>query len=241
MSRTVCIVQARMTSTRLPGKVMLPLAGVPVLARMLERVKRIPGLDAICVCIPDGEAHQPLVDLCGRLNGIIVTRGPEQDVLRRYAIAAKETGATTVMRVTSDCPLLDPEISGTVLAMKRSSGTPCARTLADSGYPIGFDTEVFDAAALFAADDEATAADEREHVAPFIWRRPERFPVVQLGRLPDRRSWRLSVDYREDYDLVGKIYDDLYPANPHFNFAAIERLLLARPELPAINSGVGKA
>jgi spore coat polysaccharide biosynthesis protein SpsF len=241
MSRTVCIIQARMTSTRLPGKVLLPLASAPALARMLERVKRIPGLDAVCVCIPEGSAHQPLVDVCRQLGGVMVTRGPEQDVLRRYAIATEETRATTVMRVTSDCPLIDPQVSGAVLSMKLISSAPCARTSGTSGFPLGLDTEVFDAEVLLAADREAVAPDEREHVGLFIWRRPDRFPVVQLDRVPDRRVWRLTLDYREDYDLISKIYDQLYVADPKFGFSAIESLLLERPDLVAINAHVGKA
>lgn len=238
MMRTVAIVQARMTSTRLPGKLLLDLAGAPVLQRMLERVRRIAGLDAVCVCVPEGAEHDSLVELATAMPGIAVTRGPEHDVLKRYLIAAEHTGADRIMRITSDCPLLDPAASASVLAVQAAAGTAYARTAFNSGWPLGLDTEVFLTKTLRIADVEAADPYEREHVTPFIWRRPDRFAATYVDRWPDRRAWRLTLDYRQDYDLIRAIYDALYPGSPDFDFTRIEDLLLSRPELLAINATV---
>lgn len=231
----VAIVQARMTSSRLPGKVMKPLAGAPLIRRMVERVLRIEGLDRVVVALAEGPAHDPVI---GALQGMDVTivRGSEDDVLARYAIAARASGAVTVMRLTSDCPLLDPETSATVLTAygdARRSGIRYARTSAESGYPHGFDTEVFDSAALFEAEEKATERFDREHVTPYIRTRPDRFPAVIVDTKPDRRRWRLTVDTEQDYQLAAGIYDALYPRRPNFGYADIIALFEARPDLRA--------
>lgn len=237
--RTVCIIQARMTSTRLPGKVMLPLAGRPLLERVAERVARTPGVNAVCIAIPEGAVHQPLA-VAAKAAGCIVVEGPEHDVLRRYRLAADATGADIVMRVTSDCPFVDPGICGAVLAVASVQGAPYVRTAIDTGYPLGLDVEVVTASALRAADAEAVDPFEREHVLPFVWRRPERFGCLMLDRRPDRRSWRLTVDQPEDYALAQAIYDAAWPQRKDFDFVWLERLLLSRPDILAMNSHIEK-
>jgi spore coat polysaccharide biosynthesis protein SpsF len=237
--RTVCIIQARMTSTRLPGKVMLPLAGRPMLERAAERAARTPGVDAVCIAIPEGSAHQPLADVANAA-GWIVARGAEHDVLRRYCVAADLSGADVVMRVTSDCPFIDPAVCAAVLAARRAQNVPYARTAIDTGFPIGLDVEVVTAAALREADAEAADPYEREHVSPFVWRRPERFGCLVLDRRPDRRNWRLTVDQPEDYRLAQAIYNEAFPQTPQFDFPWIERLLQSRPDMLEINAHIAK-
>jgi spore coat polysaccharide biosynthesis protein SpsF len=168
---------------------------------------------------------------------VTVARGPEDDVLRRTLVAAETTGATTLVRVTSDCPYLDPDVSGAVLAAADAAGVPYARTAFRSGYPLGFDTEVVRTDALRVADAEATDPYEREHATPFIWRHPERFPCIWLDHLPDLRSWRLVVDAQEDYELAETVYDEL---GPGFRLAQLETLFADRPELLAINRDVAQ-
>lgn len=233
--RTVAVIQARMTSTRLPGKVLKPLAGAPLLTRFLERVRRIAGLDAICVALPEGDAQAPLADLVAGMGDISVVRGPEDDVLRRFAIAAEATDAAAIVRITSDCPLFDPAVSGAVIAAFHAAGAPYARTAPGTGFPHGFDTEVFTAGALAAADREADDPYEREHVTPFLLRRPDRFPALHLDRKPDLRSWRLTVDTEADYALASAVYDALYDTDPAFGLAAMAALFAARPNLLDIN------
>jgi len=231
--RAVVTIQARMTSTRLPGKVMLPLGSGTVLDCVLRRARRIPGIDLVCLAVPDGAEHQPIIDVAASYDDISVVHGPEDDVLRRYAIAAKATNAEIVVRVTSDCPLIDPDISGTVLAAARATNA-CARTSFETGFPLGLDTEAIPAEWLLEADAEATEPDEREHVSPFIWRRPDRYPVTYIDRRPDRRSWRLTIDTVEDYELIRAVYDALGQSDPCFEFDAVEEFLNEHPELVAL-------
>jgi spore coat polysaccharide biosynthesis protein SpsF len=231
----VAIVQTRMTSSRLPGKVLKPLAGAPLIRRMVERVLRIEGVDRVVVALAEGAAHDPVI---GALDGIdvAIVRGSETDVLARHAAAARATDAATVMRITSDCPLLDPGVSALVLtayADARGSRVRYARTSAQSGFPHGFDTEVFDAAALYEAERLASDPYEREHATPFIWRRPDRYPAVILDTKPDRQHWRITVDTEADYRLASAIYDALYPENPNFGYDDIIALFEARPDLRA--------
>jgi len=238
----VAVVQARMTSSRLPGKVLKPLAGAPLIRRVLERILRIEGMDAVVVALAEGAAHDAVIPALDGLN-VMVVRGSETDVLARSAAAARAAKAATVMRITSDCPLIDPEVSARVLAAYvagRPSGIRYARTAFDSGYPLGFDTEVFDAEALYEAEAQASDPYEREHATPYIWRRPKQFPATIVDAQPNRRHWRLVVDTLDDYRLASAIYDALYPRNPNFGLAEIAALFAARPELLAINAHVEK-
>jgi len=240
LAPVVAVVQTRMTSTRLPGKVMKNLAGAPLIRRMLERVLRIDGLDKVVVALAEGAPHDPVCEAVAGLP-VMVVRGSEQDVLTRSAMAARAAGAGTVMRITSDCPLVDPCVSASVLAAYQAaqgSGIRYARTGIESGFPLGFDTEVFPAAALYEADEFATDPYEREHVSPYIWRRPDLHPAMILDAKPDRRHWRLVVDTPEDYRLMTAVYDALYPIKPTFGFAELIALFTEQPALLDINAHI---
>lgn len=232
--RAVVIIQARMTSTRLPGKVLLPLGSATVLDSVLRRAARVPGVELVCVAVPEGVAHEPIVDVVRSYPEVAVTRGPEGDVLGRYAMAAKRVGADFVVRITSDCPLIDPAISGSVLAAAVATDG-YARTNVETGYPHGLDTEALPVRLLEEADIEATEAFDREHVTPFIWRQPQRFPAVYLDRRPDRRDWRLTLDTPADYELMIRLWPLLGDAPEQCSFPTLERVLRERPELLAIN------
>jgi spore coat polysaccharide biosynthesis protein SpsF len=235
--RAVAVIQARMSSTRLPGKVMLPLAGLPVLAHVVARARLIEGLDTICVAIPDSGDQQALVDYVDSEPDVVLAVGPEQDVLRRYVIAAEKTNADTVLRITSDCPLFDPAIAGAVLgAAARTGGY--VRTAFTSGVPLGFDVEAASVGLLNVADLEAIDPYQREHVTPFIWQQPERFSAIFIDRLPDLRSWRLTLDEPEDYELMQCLFEVHGANDPAFGLLKIERLLTDHPELLQINAGV---
>lgn len=234
---TVAVIQARMTSTRLPGKILLPLAGKPILTRVIERTRAIAGIDTIVVAIPDGPAHEPVAALCKTL-GAPVAHGPEQDVLKRTLMAAEAHGAKTVVRLTSDCPFLDPRASAAIVAAFHASGAAYASNAMESGYPLGFDTQVTSLKALREADAEATDLYEREHVTPFLWRRPERYPALYLDHHPNLRHWRLVVDTKDDYEMARRVYDELTPHDALFGLDALRGLFAKRPDLLALNAQV---
>jgi spore coat polysaccharide biosynthesis protein SpsF len=236
-SRTVAVIQARMTSTRLPGKVLRSLFGAPLLVRVVERVRRIEAVDEIVIAVPDGEAHEPIVALA-KQHGFRTARGPEDDVLHRTRSAAEDARAQIVMRITSDCPFIDPGVSTAVLAAFRAAKVSYAATAMSSGFPIGLDTELMTIDALRAADQEARDPYEREHATPFIWRQPRRFSAIYLDHRPDLRSWRLAVDAPEDLLLAEAVYAALYPAKPAFELADICQLFARQPQLLELNRGI---
>jgi len=165
--RTVAILQARMTSSRLPGKVMADLGGQPMIVAMLGRLRRARRLDAVMVATTVNAADDPVADAV-RAAGAVVFRGDEHDVLGRYAAAAEAAGADTVVRVTGDCPLIDPAVVDDVLALFADSDCDYASNVMQRTFPDGLDTEVFTRAALVRADAEVADAFLREHVTTYI-------------------------------------------------------------------------
>ncbi len=228
---TVAIIQARTTSSRLPGKVLLELAGKPVLVHIVERARRISGLDRVSVAIPEGEAQRPLADLVETLDGVVLARGPEEDLTRRFAIAAELTGAATIVRLYADCPAVDPAAASALLAAYRAAGVPFARICADSGYPEGFELQVISIQALLRADREARDADDREMLDTFFIRQPERFPAISLQYRPVLSSILLLLDTPGDYEKLQRVFDRLYRQNPEFGLSEIEFMAKQSPEL----------
>lgn len=216
-----------MTSSRLPGKVGLDLGRGTVLDHVIHRVKQTQGVDAICLAVPHGTVHDPILAMAERHPEVRVSRGPEDDVLERTALAAVACNADRILRVTSDCPLFDPDVGAEVLRLHAERGVAFASTALESGYPIGLDAEVFDRAALEEARRLATDPYEREHVTPWLWRRPERVSAAYLDRKPDRRHWRLAVDTAEDLEVIRRIVDAFADSTPRFE--EIEAWLLCQP------------
>ncbi|MGY6216722.1 cytidylyltransferase domain-containing protein [Methylolobus aquaticus] len=237
------VVQARMTSTRLPGKVLMELGGQPLLLRMLERLQRVRTPHCIVVATTTDAEDDPIERLCFR-HGIAVYRGHPTDLLDRHYRAAQALGGGAVAKIPSDCPLIDPVIVDRVLARFAQRDCDYASNLHPATYPDGNDVEVMGFEALQAAWHEADLPMEREHTTPFIWERPERFRLANLvwqdaqGRaMPDRSmSHRWTVDYPEDYRLVSAVFDELYPVNPLFGPSEIVALLDRRPDIAALNA-----
>ncbi len=232
---TAAIIQARHTSTRLPGKVVMPLAGVAVLTHIVERAKRIEGIDAVCITVPDGPGQEPLVALTEELakqsDTVHLSFGPEEDLVKRYAIAAEQLAADTVMQLWGDCPLIDSAVAGALLAAYRRAGVPFATIPDDSGYPEGVEAFVMSTEAILTADREATDPEEREAFHLFFSRQPERFPSIHLNRKPNRHALKVLLDTEDDYRRLSQIFDALYPRNPVFGIDEIEALAEERPEL----------
>ena len=234
---TLIIVQARMTSTRLPGKVLLPLAGEPMLTRLVERLRRVQRADGIVIATTTNATDDPIAALCAQL-GVPCHRGSEHDVLSRYADAARLHGADVVVRITSDCPLIDPALIDQVIATHEEGSSDYVSNMLPPTWPYGMAVEVFSAAALAQAHAEATQAAEREHVTPFIYWHPERYRLRNVASPVNLSQHRWTVDTPEDYELVSRLFDHLMPTHPHFTQADVLALLDHYPDWIAINQHI---
>lgn len=194
-----------MGSSRLPGKVLADLGGRPVVQHVVSRAAAIDGVDDVVLAIPEGADDDPL-DAAARGLDVRVLRGDATDVLSRYYAAAQLTNADAIVRVTADCPLLDPEISGRVVARFHAGGADYVSNIHPPTFPDGYDTEVISRAALETAWREASDPYEREHVTPFIWKQPGRFRVANVSDVEDRSSWRLTLDTPADLERLRSIW-----------------------------------
>lgn len=230
------ILQARVSSTRLPGKVLMPLLGQPMLARQIERVWHARMVGELIVATSTDPSDNALAALCAAL-GVTCYRGQLTDVLDRYYQAALPLQPTHVVRLTGDCPLADPEVIDRVIGEYLASGCDhVSNGAAPASFPDGLDVEVFRFAALEQAWREAQLPSEREHVTPFIYKHPERFRLGQVRAETDLSHLRWTVDEPADFALVQAIYEALYPTKPAFGTQDILRLLQARPELATMNT-----
>jgi len=238
--RVVAISQARMTSTRLPGKVLMPAAGRPLLAHHLERLSRTPGLDAVVLATTVNATDDPVVE-CAQSLGVAVFRGDEQDVLGRFAGAAALAGADLVVRVTADCPLIDPALVGRLIVAFQEDQPLDYLSIDSTRYPRGLDAEIFPRRLLDEAAANAADPAEREHVTPYIYRRPDRF---RLGTalVPDApvepADQRWCVDEPADYELVRRLLEALVPSNPCFGWQDCCKTLRDHPDWVDINRSV---
>lgn len=239
--KTVIINQARMTSTRLPGKVLKTVLGKPLLQYQLERLQQVKSADAIVVATTTNAEDDPIVELCKQLK-ISCYRGSEFDVLSRYAEAAKIYAADAIVRVTSDCPLIDPAVVDQIIQLywqnypKYDYVSNCLKR----SYPRGMDTEVFNAEVLQIAHKESQSTFEREHVTPFIYRQPQRYCLGDLIYREDQSQHRWTVDTPEDFELVKKILEGLYPQQPEFSLQDCLDLVENHPDWSTINASVAQ-
>ena len=229
------IVQARMGSTRLPGKTLMDLAGRPLLGHLVDRARRIPGLDAVVVATTDRPADRAILDFAAA-EGLPVYAGSENDVLDRFHQAADRFGVSVVVRVTPDCPLLDPTVAGLVLKrfLDAGGGLDYASNTQPPTFPDGQDTEVFSAAALARAWREARLPSEREHVTPYIWKHPDRFRLASVRHAEDLSALRWTVDEPADLDFVRAVHARL-GAQGTFGMEDVLALLRREPALLEIN------
>jgi spore coat polysaccharide biosynthesis protein SpsF len=231
----VSAIQARMGSTRLPGKMMRKVAGRPMIDWVVGRVRRIPNVDNVVVATSILEREAPLVEHLNE-EEVPLVRGPEKDVLARYMQAMETYKADAVVRLTGDCPLLMPEVSGRVIQAFLEEKCDYASNTIERTYPRGLDTEVLSPGALRNADAEATEVADREHVTRYIRRRPDCFSLCSVTADQDRSDLRWTVDEEADLKLVRKIYGELEGMD--FGYHDVLQLLEAHPEWTDINRGV---
>ncbi len=224
-----------MGSSRLPGKVMMPLAGRTVLAHVMERCRAIRGADVVCCATTDAPEDDAIAEEAKRC-GVEVFRGSATDVLARYHGAAQTVGADTVMRVTSDCPLIDPDICARVLALRIERGAVYAANNMPPSWPHGLDCEAFEASALAEAARVARAPYEREHVTPWL-RTQDGISRANLeGPGGDLPQLRWTLDYPEDMRFFEALFEHLPPSPPHAGMTEVLDVLSRRPELSEINA-----
>jgi len=265
MPKIVAIIQARMGSSRLPGKVLLDIAGKPMIQHVIERTRRAETLDVVMVATTTDEADRPIADFCVSL-GIPCTRGSQHDVLDRYYQAAKGHGADIIVRITADCPLIDPGLVDQTVRLITEYRLPktdfaCNRLPPPftRSFPIGLDVEACTFAALERAWRDARQPFHREHVMPYLYEgvsltvqdglpntehrwlatgtSPRGFRIAQLHHEPDYGSLRWTVDTPEDLGFVGEVFSRFKKRND-FSWQEVLRLWQMEPGLARINAGV---
>ena len=236
--KIVAIIQARMGSTRLPGKMLMKLAGKPVVQQVYERVVAIQGIEEVILATTTDAKDDLLVDHCQK-TGISVFRGSPDDVLDRYYQAAKQESADIVMRVTGDCPFLDPVESGKVLRLFLDDGQCDYASNVDPPFlPDGLDTEVISFAALQRAWQMARDISDREHVTLFIRRHPDIFCLKSLKGQLDLSLHRWTLDEERDYDFLNAVAVRLEEKGKFGCLNEILELLAADPGLLEINRDI---
>lgn len=235
--KVVCIIQARMGSTRLPGKIMLDLCGKTVLGHIIERVKKVENIDEIVVATTTKEDDILIVEETLKY-GVKVFRGSEEDVLSRYYYAAKENEADVVVRITSDCPLIDPEVTQKTIDyyLRNKDNFDYVSNTLERTFPRGLDTEVFSFKQLEVAYSKAKEKYQREHVTPFIYENSNN--IFYYKNDIDYSKYRWTLDTKEDFELISKIYEELYKEQHDFYFKDIIELFRIKPELFNINSHI---
>lgn len=239
MPEVACIVQARTGSTRLPGKVLKTLAGRPMLSHLIERLKEAVTLDTIVIATTHLPQDDPIVALAEQ-HRVAWYRGSQEDVLGRYAGAAEMVNAEVVVRITSDCPLIDPVTVDNVVRYFLAHEYDYVAAGVGSGFPRGLDTEVCTREALMKAHRLAEDAPFREHVTLYIHRHPEIFRLASYPAPPELHhpDWRLCVDEEDDFRLVEEIYKRLYRPGSPMDIREVVRLLENEPQLLQINAHV---
>lgn len=238
--KIVAIVQARMASARLPGKVLADIEGEPMLAREVERVLRAEFVHRLVIATTNETEDEPIVDLC-RDRGFEFYRGSSLDVLDRYYQAARLHNAEIVVRLTGDCPLIDPGLIDQTIADFRAAEPPvdfaANRLPTEKSFPVGTDTEVCSFAALERAWSEATQPHHREHVMPYLYEDPERFRILLVRSDTDYSHYRWTVDTEQDLELVRQVFAYFGRLND-FAWTEVLDLFEAQPELMSLNAGV---
>lgn len=234
-----CIVEARMNASRLPGKVLMDLAGKPSLLRQIERIQRSRFIDTVVVASTTNPDDDQIFDLL-REQDIPCYRGSEQDVLERVSQTAQHYKLDVVVEITGDCPLVDINESDHVIERYLEGGYDLVANNLLRSYPIGMDTIVMSNRVLQESAQLATDLAHREHVCLYLYEHPfdYNFSNIEAPRFLRDPKLRMTLDTPEDYQFIGRVYEELYPANPEFDLYDIMRLINRQPELRQITAGI---
>jgi len=237
---TVIVVQARMSSSRLPGKVMLPILGKSLLCRMTERLKMIKHPAVIVIATSEEASDEVIEDEANKIN-IPIFRGSLNNLLDRHFQAAKKHNAGIVLKIPSDCPLIDPRIIDHVLDFyfENEGEYDYVGNLHPATYPDGNDVEIMTMACIEKAWHEAERPLELEHTTPYIWENPDKFRIGNVAWESGKdysMSHRFTIDYEADYQFIKRVFEELYPVKPGFSCQDILDLLEIKPEIYELNA-----
>ena len=235
----VTVIQARTSSSRLPNKVLFPLCGEPLLIQMVERVKKAKFAGTVIVATSNDTSDNIISSLC-HTNNIKCFRGSIDDLLDRHYKVAIQYGANAVVKIPSDCPLIDPDIIDKVIEyyIDNHPSFDYVSNLHPASYPDGNDVEIMSFRALESAWEEAERQLEREHTTPYIWENPDKFTIGNVTwetGMDFSMSHRWTIDYEEDYQFINQVYNELFPKNRSFGINDILKLLNDKPELRLVN------
>lgn len=237
--KKVAIIQARMSSTRLPGKVLKEVLNKPLIMYQIERIAKTKLIDDIVVATTMNKADKPIIDLCvsKKINHFC---GSENNVLSRYYLAAKKYSADIVIRLTADCPLIDPMIVDKVIKyfIEKYDRYDYVSNIFQRTYPRGMDTEVFSFKLLEETYLKAKTDYEKEHVTPYIYNNPQIYSIANISNSCDLSGIRLTVDTIEDFQLIQLIIETLFPNNSNFSLNNIIEFLEKNPDLRKINQHI---
>ena len=239
--KVVIVVQARMSSSRLPGKVLLPILGKSLLYRMIERLQMIRHEATIVIATSDSE-QDDIIQTEAENIGVPCFRGSLTNCLDRHYQAGKQYNADVVIKIPSDCPLIDPRIVDEVLDyyFAHPGEYDFVNNLHPATFPDGNDVEIMTMACIEKAWREASRPLELEHTTPYIWENPDKFRIANITWSAGKdysMSHRFTIDYPEDYQFIKRVYEELYPQKPNFSCDDILALLEAKPEIYQINAG----
>lgn len=237
--KVVCIIQARMGSSRLPGKVMKKICGKSVLQHDIERIRLVENIDDIVIATTNKSIDNEIVEEAKRLN-VKYFRGEEQDVLSRYYNSAKENNADIIVRITSDCPLIDFNVTKdtiNLLLYNMDKYDYVSNTL-ERSFPRGLDTEVFKWSVLEEINYKAINKNDREHVTKYIYENPHIYRLGSYTNKIDLSKYRWTLDTEEDFKLISIIYEELYYKNENFKISDILNLMESKTTLFEINKNI---
>jgi spore coat polysaccharide biosynthesis protein SpsF len=239
-NKIVIVVQARMSSSRLPGKVMLPILGETLLFRMIERLKRVKYPVQIVVATSKRSDDIAIVNEAIKAN-VSYYQGSLSNLLDRHYQVGRNMGADVVLKIPSDCPLIDPAVIDRVLDYfyENEQRFDFVSNLHPATYPDGNDVELMTMECLEKAWHEASRPLELEHTTPYIWEHPDKFSIGNVlweTGLDYSMSHRFTIDYREDYDFIKRVFEELYPQKPDFDLTDILNLLDKKPEIYDLNA-----
>ena len=233
------IVQARMGSTRLPGKVLMDLAGYPVIDHVVFRASAATRVDRLVVATTDQADDDQLYNWCAQ-NHICCVRGSCDDVLARFIATLDEYPCDNLIRITADCPFVDPGVIDSLIALHQATSSDYTSNVLEYSFPHGLDAEVVSSAVLRRMGDFTRLASHREHVTLYIRENPDRFATVNLGWGRDDSAIRLTLDHKEDYQVISRLFELLEPAGRLFSLYQVIELAQRMPELFDANAGIDR-